>query len=163
MNFVGKFLSIKVFIISLALGLMASCSTVTVSHRPAWVGQVPKSEGDEYYVGRSFDEKNKKIGSLVASQDAYHQIIRDNFGLQTKFTKEVKEGLKFIDFQKEIKESSSLITLLGLREESIHFEKNESGNYDTWVLFKISKKKVAREILRIKNIPRLWIAVKNGI
>ena len=130
---------------------------------------MPSSPNFKYYLGLSYNSKNKKEGFELATQNAYYQLIRENFGIKTKIYKNLKETLQSTDYEKTLGESSSEILIVGLRRARIFFKENKSRMIDTWVLFKIKKQKIEEEISRLeilgKKIERekeLYEAVKNG-
>ncbi len=138
-------LKIIIFIVLLCF---FSCSTIP---RPDWMANVPKNQEFKFYVGRAYQAKDKKEGSIIAIQDAYYQVIRDNFGIKTKLYKKLTETLSTVDFEKKTYEASSEILFRGLTQEGVFFER-ENRKINSWILFKISKKSITEEVERLRHI-----------
>ena len=121
-----------------------------VSPKIAWINHIPQSSGYKFYVGRSTNSKSQEYGILLATQDAYRQSVRENFGIQIRVNIKSLETLKKTSYSKEFNESSSEIKLIGFERRKIHIER-EDEVFHVWVLFRYSLKDIKREKERIKN------------
>ncbi len=120
------------------------------SSKILWINRIPQSLRYKFYVGRSANAKSQENGILLATQDAYRQSIRENFGIKVRVNTKLLETLKKTIYSKEIQEVSNEIKLTGFERRKIHIEKKGETFY-VWVLFRYSLKEIEREKERIKN------------
>ena len=88
-----------------------------------------------------------------ATQDAYNQVIREDFGVETKIDIKSLETMKDVHYSKSVQESSEKIKFLGFKRENFHVEK-DNDVFNVWVLFKYSLKEMNKEKKRISAITK---------
>ena len=128
--------------------------------KPHWIENVPKKVGYKFYVGRSsgYDEQE---AVQKATQDAYNQAIREDFGIKTKIDIQATETMQSVHYEKNFSEKSQNIQLIGFKREKIHVQKREDI-FRVWGLFKYSLREMRKERKRIKKFVKLQELKEKG-
>ena len=128
---------------------------------PLWVKKLPVNKTYKYYRGQYHNAEDEDAGIEAASQDAYEQIIKENFGIVTTINKKVIENLASVSYSKEVNESSKNIYLKDIAREDIFFKKKRK-KLETWVLFKVSRSWIKKQKERLKVELDIWDSLKHN-
>ncbi len=124
-----------------------------LGERPKWIEKTPRAPQHVYYVGRAVDAKTEKLGIELATQDAYQQAIRENFGILTRISRQSTETLKSTEYSKTFQELSKDVRIIRFTQEEKYLEKTRNNRaLNVWVLFKYPREEIARERQRLHKI-----------
>ena len=105
----------------------------------------------KYFVGRGLDAKTEKLGIEIATQNARILAIEEIFGVNISFSKQAQETLKDIHYQKNYSELAPSVQMFGFEQMDIYTKETTRG-INTWMLFRYSKKEIAKEKERQQNM-----------
>lgn len=126
------------------------CAGQVASAAPSWTQSTPKADSAyKYYVGRG-EAKSEKAAFDQAVKDAYDQAARENFPAEYSYQADIYQT-----------ESDSYLTertiVSGISARFDGFEKDDefilktNNGYSVKLLYRFSKKAIAREKERLKN------------
>ena len=134
------------------LALIVTVEVLASSDRPGWTIFRPKpNKTHKFYVGRAAKAETEKQGIEASTQDARIQAIQENFGIETRVSKQVKETLSDTDYNKDYRETSAQTRIFGFEQLQIHSENNEDKK-DVWVLFRYPKEEIRKEKKRQRKL-----------
>ena len=123
-------------------------------HRPHWIDSRPSAnQTHKYYVGRASRANTEKHGIEIATQDARIQAIQENYGIETRVSKRVKETLSDTDYKKDYEETSARTRIFGFEQLKIYSEEGKKGK-DVWVLFRYPIVEIQKEKKRQRKLAR---------
>ncbi len=120
--------------------------------RPKWIDKPPRTPQFRYYIGRATDAKTEKLGIELATRDAYHQVIRENFGILTRISHQSTETLKNTEYTKTFQELSKDVRIIRFTQEEKYLKKMPNNTFNVWVLFKYPREEIAKERQRLHKI-----------
>ena len=128
----------------------------STSPKPSWINQIPKKTGYKFYIGRSSNSYFEEDGINRATQDAYNQVIREDFGVETKIDIKSSETMKSVHYSKSFQEKSGKVRFKGFKRENFHVEKDNKDNdvFNVWILFRYSLKEMNKEKKRRSAITK---------
>ena len=121
--------------------------------KPDWTTESTKADSQyKYYVGRASNVPNESSSISQATKDAYEQAHRENFGSEVQINSETYQTNNSATSVARISEKSKTAKFEDFEQVDFHFEKNDQGRFDSWVLYKFSIKAIANEKRRLENI-----------
>ncbi len=119
--------------------------------KPNWVSAPPPSDSVyKFYVGRSSEAPTEEIAYKEATQDAYDQAIRENFGVSTRIDTETFESGKELTWTKRMQGHSNIVQIKRF-EKTEEYKEEAEGKHFLWVLFRYPKSEIDVEQHRLDS------------
>ena len=124
----------------------AGCATTS------WVRKTPQEDNQfKYYVGRSYNAAGASEGLSVARDDAKLRAIEENFGAKYKFQRDTHENIDAAQVTDRLRAISRVVHLEDFKELEVHQEEVDDDRFNTSVLYRYPKHKIAEEKKRLTN------------
>lgn len=130
-----------------------SCVTFAffVDAGSSWTETTPKADSEyKYYVGRG-EASSEKEAFDQAVKDAYDQAARENFPAEYSYQAEIYQTEKSSYLTERTVFSGISARFDGFEKEDEAIQKTKNG-YTVKLLYKFSKKSIAQEKKRLKNV-----------
>lgn len=138
-------LFLKSLVWSAAVFLAACASTDR-----EWVRSFPQETAEyKFYVGRGTSTGSEGAAFNQAVKDAYDQAARENFGVERRFSSETYQTETDATLTERTLEQGYVARFDNFDKVDQYIE-NTKGRHDVWLLYRFSKKSIARERERLR-------------